>query len=119
MINLTMISGPGEAQLTNACRQEGGAQVNVYPVPAKDVLEISVLTAINDRHAQVTIHDIQGQLRFDEIIRLTAEPYALDLQKLGLGKGMYYMQIRTSVLRESVRFTKESSIHRLLLPVAS
>lgn len=112
-----MISDSGEEETTTiASRQadESGGDaesktvpVHVYPVPAKERLGIAMQTEGGDRHAQIIIRDMQGQVRFDGLITITAEPYTLDLEQMGLRKGIYYIQIRTSGFSESLKFTKE------------
>ena len=86
---------------------DAGLYAIIYPVPAKDVLDILVQNANGYSQTQVIIRDMQGHVRYNGYLSLSADPVTFDLRPLGLTKGIYYLQLQTSALRKSIRFIKE------------
>jgi hypothetical protein len=81
--------------------------VDIYPVPALGLLNISVPSTGSGESAHIVIWNMMGEKRFDAYIPVSQEPYVVDLERAGLQKGMHYIRIAREGGAEVLRFFKE------------
>lgn len=72
-----------------------GSVKNVYPVPARGVLNVELDGIINDK-ARIVIKSFAGHIVYDEEVPAKAQKFVINLH--GLRPGMYFMAFRTNGL---------------------
>ena len=75
---------------TASVKQNSTADPSVYPIPTSDYLYIDHLTG----NVQIEIYDNGGRKVFSELLNLSGNKSALNVQRLE--KGFYFVQIRDS-----------------------
>lgn len=96
-----------------ASRQQGqagkpsGEFVTAFPVPTDRLIHVSVFEDVPDLRVQVVIRNIHSQIVFSELRVINGGPFTLDLEKIGLNDGIYYLQLRAPAMNQSIRFIKE------------
>ena len=81
--------------------------INLYPVPADRVLNVLIRAYENSGSAYVIIRNVQSQVVFNGLMTTTTEGLKLDLEKLGLTDGIYFLHLRTPGMNTNIRFVKE------------
>jgi subtilisin family serine protease len=81
--------------------------VNLYPVPAQGTLHVHFNGNLLTMRAQLIIRNIHGQVIYNEFMVITNEPHVLDLDKMFLSGGIYYLQVRTDDVSKNLKFVKE------------
>ena len=86
---------------------ESSRSVSVYPVPAQGTLHVQMAGHLHDQPTQLIITNIYSEVLFKRSLAGTENTITLDLDKLGLMRGMYYLQLRTATTNSSIRFIKD------------
>jgi hypothetical protein len=81
--------------------------MNLFPIPAQGVLHVQFSGGMSTKRAQLIIRNIHSQVLYDEFIIITSEPHILDLEKMSLTNGIYYLQLRTQGIIRNLKFVKE------------
>lgn len=83
-----------------------GNFVEVNPNPFSDKVNVNIQSLIQD-NAQIVVSDISGRQLFRKTIVLSAGSNAFELKELaGYNKGVYLMNIATSVQRQTIKLVK-------------
>jgi hypothetical protein len=86
---------------------DSSRSVSVYPVPAQGTLQVLMAGHLDDQPTQLIITNIYSEVLFKTFLAGTENTITLDLDKLGLIRGVYYLQLRTATTNSSVRFIKD------------
>jgi subtilisin family serine protease len=81
--------------------------MNLFPIPAQGVLHVQFSGDMSTKRAQLIIRNIHSQVLYNEFIVITSEPHILDLEKMFLSNGIYYLQLRTQGMIRNLKFIKE------------
>lgn len=81
------------------------AQLQVYPNPVQDVLNIA-LEAAGDGKLSAEIFNLQGQLVASQIFTLSPGKNQLQFEVQTLAKGLYQLRLQSASGLETVRFVK-------------
>ncbi|HEY9487018.1 MAG TPA: hypothetical protein VIQ51_01730, partial [Chryseosolibacter sp.] len=95
------------ARQQNQMGKSTGELISAYPVPTDRFIHVSVYEDVADLRVQVVIRGIHSQVLFNEVILFNGGSCTLDLEKIGLNDGIYYLQLRTPVMNKTIKFIKE------------
>jgi hypothetical protein len=108
-----IIADDGKRHADIAARQQEetekvtGELISAYPVPTDRYIHVSVYEDVPDLRVHVLIRNIHSHVLFNEIMVIDGKPFTLDLEKIGLKDGLYYLQLRTPTMSKTVKFIKE------------
>lgn len=112
-VTFSIIADEPEPGKTLAARQQSQAEkvtgewISAYPVPSDRFIHLSIYEDVANLRVQVVIRGIQSQVLFNQVMVFNGGVCTLDLEKIGLSDGVYYLQLRTSAMNRTIKFIKE------------
>ena len=74
-------------------RNEGTADIAVYPNPVKDILQVSIASDKADR-ATITVVDLNGKLVYSKVANILEGANNLNINTVGLSNGTYIIKVQ-------------------------
>lgn len=87
-------------------RNENMQHIEIFPVPAKDVLQVQIPASQNGQ-ATVTITDMAGKIMQTRTQALSTGTNAVSLPVLSLPAGMYWLTVANNESRQVLSFVKQ------------
>lgn len=91
--------GKSEYSLVRSVINSGSFYVSVYPLPAKDRLNIQIQSSKTEK-AQISVTDISGKTLITKFVSLAAGVNNSFINVQSLSKGVYYLKVVTSQATE-------------------
>lgn len=95
------------AVTSNTVQAANVSPVSIYPVPTQGTLHVQIGDHSGRRPTELIITNLYGEVLFKTLQAGSQDTITLDLDRLGLMRGMYYLQVQTGTTIRNIRFIKD------------